>query len=205
MAWCTSSGGDCCAPGDEARTCADGWEAVEINEPHCHTYTCCDPGSTVEFEFGTGRGSGNEDRDHCSTHADCDHGYYCDDTQNCWKCDSLSNSWCDTYDHGSCCLYPLLAHCPVEDWPPLMDLCGPSNALHTPTSEYEIGYLFEDDSWRPSAKQPRFFGRLSWLLGREIKPAEDPFDPKSYEALLVLDLGVARQSFPEVFDGGDAP
>ena len=161
---CTSSGGDCCAPGDEARTCADGWEAVEINEPHCHTYTCCDPGSTVEFEFGTGRGSGSEDRDHCSTHADCDHGYYCDDTQNCWKCDSLSSSWCDTYDHGSCCLYPLLAHCPVEDWPPLMDLCGPSNALHTPTSEYEIGYLFEDDSWRPSAKQPRFFGRLSWLL-----------------------------------------
>lgn len=48
-------------------------------------------------------------------------------------------------------------------------------------------------------------GRLSWLLGREIKPAEEPFDPESYEALLVLDLRVARQSFPDVFDGGGEP
>lgn len=47
-------------------------------------------------------------------------------------------------------------------------------------------------------------GRLGWLLGREIKPAEVPFDPESYEALLVLDLTVARQSFPDVFDGGGA-
>ncbi len=42
-------------------------------------------------------------------------------------------------------------------------------------------------------------GRLSWLFGREVLPAEDPFDPKSYEALLVLDLAVARRSFPDVF------
>jgi hypothetical protein len=27
-------------------------------------------------------------------------------------------------------------------------------------------------------------GRLSWLFGREVVPAEDPFDPESYEALL---------------------
>ena len=46
-------------------------------------------------------------------------------------------------------------------------------------------------------------GRLSWLFGREVKPAEEPFDPESYEALLVLDLAVARQSFPELFDGED--
>ncbi len=26
-------------------------------------------------------------------------------------------------------------------------------------------------------------GRLSWLFGREVVPAEDPFDPCSYEAL----------------------
>ncbi|SEL77957.1 hypothetical protein SAMN05443999_10812 [Roseovarius azorensis] len=44
-------------------------------------------------------------------------------------------------------------------------------------------------------------GRLSWLLGREVKPAQEPFDPDSYEALLVLDLSVARASFPEVFRG----
>jgi hypothetical protein len=42
-------------------------------------------------------------------------------------------------------------------------------------------------------------GRLSWLFGREVIPAEDPFDPASYEALLVIDEHVARQSYPEAF------
>ena len=44
-------------------------------------------------------------------------------------------------------------------------------------------------------------GRLSWLFGREIIAAEDPFDPASYEALLLIDLDAVRQSFPEVLDG----
>lgn len=43
-------------------------------------------------------------------------------------------------------------------------------------------------------------GRLSWLFGREVIPAEEPFDTASYEALLVIDTAVARASFPEVFD-----
>ncbi|MEX0302133.1 MAG: hypothetical protein AB3N24_06895 [Leisingera sp.] len=43
-------------------------------------------------------------------------------------------------------------------------------------------------------------GRLSWLFGREVIPAEDPFDPESYEALLVIDEAVARASFPEAFE-----
>lgn len=47
-------------------------------------------------------------------------------------------------------------------------------------------------------------GRISWLFGREVVPAEDPFDPESYEALLRIDLSVARASFPEIFDGGSA-
>jgi hypothetical protein len=42
-------------------------------------------------------------------------------------------------------------------------------------------------------------GRLSWLFGREVVPAEDPFDPESYEALLRIDLARARASFPQVF------
>lgn len=42
-------------------------------------------------------------------------------------------------------------------------------------------------------------GRLSWLFGREIIPATDPFDPESYEALLIIDVQVARASFPEAF------
>lgn len=43
-------------------------------------------------------------------------------------------------------------------------------------------------------------GRLSWLFGREVVPATDPFDPESYEALLRIDVARARAAFPEVFD-----
>ncbi|MEE2773968.1 MAG: hypothetical protein VYE27_03560 [Pseudomonadota bacterium] len=42
-------------------------------------------------------------------------------------------------------------------------------------------------------------GRLSWLLGREIVPASDPFDPNCYEAMLRVDLNEAKLSFPEIF------
>jgi hypothetical protein len=45
-------------------------------------------------------------------------------------------------------------------------------------------------------------GRLSWLFGREVVPAEDPFDPESYDALLRLDIDVARRSFPDAFGEG---
>lgn len=44
-------------------------------------------------------------------------------------------------------------------------------------------------------------GRLSWLFGREVVAAEDPFDPASYDALLVIDEARARAAFPEAFDG----
>jgi hypothetical protein len=47
-------------------------------------------------------------------------------------------------------------------------------------------------------------GRLSWLFGREVVPAEDPFDPASYDALLRIDLKRAQAAFPEVF-AEDAP
>ena len=43
-------------------------------------------------------------------------------------------------------------------------------------------------------------GRLSWLFGREVLPATDPFDPASYEATLVINEAVARASFPEAFE-----
>lgn len=42
-------------------------------------------------------------------------------------------------------------------------------------------------------------GRLSWLFGREVVAAEDPFDPASYEALLRVDMARARAAFPELF------
>lgn len=44
-------------------------------------------------------------------------------------------------------------------------------------------------------------GRLSWMFEREVLPAEDPFDPEDYEALLVIDERRARASFPTAFDG----
>ncbi|WP_299928027.1 hypothetical protein [uncultured Pelagimonas sp.] len=43
-------------------------------------------------------------------------------------------------------------------------------------------------------------GRLSWLFGREVLPYDDPFDPESYDALLVIDETAARAAFPESFD-----
>lgn len=43
-------------------------------------------------------------------------------------------------------------------------------------------------------------GRISWLFGREVLPAEDPFDPESYDALLRVDVARARAAFPEVFE-----
>lgn len=43
-------------------------------------------------------------------------------------------------------------------------------------------------------------GRLSWLFGREILPAEDPFDPESYDAVLKIDSACAALSYPRVFE-----
>ncbi len=44
-------------------------------------------------------------------------------------------------------------------------------------------------------------GRLSWLFGREVIPAEADFDPESYESLLKIDVAKARAAFPEAFEG----
>lgn len=46
-------------------------------------------------------------------------------------------------------------------------------------------------------------GRLSWLFGREVVAAEEPFDPQSYDALLKIEEAVARSSFPEAFEEDD--
>lgn len=48
-------------------------------------------------------------------------------------------------------------------------------------------------------------GRLSWLFGREVLPAEDPFNPASYDAMLRIDLKRAEAAFPEVFAPDAAP
>ena len=52
---------------------------------------------------------------------------------------------------------------------------------------------------RPFARGNLDAGRLSWLFGREVVPAETPFDPQSYEALLRINEDVARRTMPEAF------
>ena len=46
-------------------------------------------------------------------------------------------------------------------------------------------------------------GRLSWVFGREVVPAEDPFDLESYGALLKIDVKRAEAAFPEIFEAGE--
>lgn len=48
-------------------------------------------------------------------------------------------------------------------------------------------------------------GRLNFLLGREVVPAEAEFDPASYDALLRVDAAAARAGFPELFDDEEGP
>ena len=43
-------------------------------------------------------------------------------------------------------------------------------------------------------------GRLCWLFGREVIPAETPFDNASYSALLQINVEVAMKSYPEAFE-----
>ncbi len=58
--------------------------------------------------------------------------------------------------------------------------------------------LWEQFGEEPFVRGNLDAGRLSWLFGREVIPAEDPFDPASYEAMLRIDAAVARQTFPDV-------
>lgn len=46
-------------------------------------------------------------------------------------------------------------------------------------------------------------GRISWLFGREVVAAEDPFDPQSYDALLRIDAAKAEAAFPAVFSADE--
>lgn len=59
--------------------------------------------------------------------------------------------------------------------------------------------LWENFGDQPFERGNLDAGRLSWLFGRELVPAEEDFDPASYEALLVLDLTAARAAYPEIF------
>ncbi|NNF70752.1 MAG: hypothetical protein HKN02_01000 [Rhodobacteraceae bacterium] len=64
-----------------------------------------------------------------------------------------------------------------------------------------MGALWEAFGDEPFERGNLDAGRLSWLFGREVIPAEDPFDPEDYDALLRIDVAVAQRSFPDIFGG----
>ncbi|GIX14754.1 MAG: hypothetical protein KatS3mg118_2713 [Paracoccaceae bacterium] len=66
--------------------------------------------------------------------------------------------------------------------------------------EHFLAALIAHFSDRPFERGNLDAGRLGWLFGREVVPAEDPFDPCSYRALLRVDLAAARKSFPHLFE-----
>jgi len=73
------------------------------------------------------------------------------------------------------------------------------------TAEHRIDAAFLHALWHHFGAEPFERGnldaaRLSLLFGREVVAAEKNFDPTSYEALLVINEKVARQSFPESFE-----
>lgn len=65
-----------------------------------------------------------------------------------------------------------------------------------------LAALWEHFGEEPFVRGNLDAGRLSWLFGREVVAAEDPFDPESYEALLRINLPVAQVSMPEAFESG---
>lgn len=67
-----------------------------------------------------------------------------------------------------------------------------------------LAALWEQFGDRPFERGNLDAGRLSWLFGREVIPAEDPFDATSYEALLVIDEAAARAAFPDAIGGRSA-
>ena len=61
-----------------------------------------------------------------------------------------------------------------------------------------LSNLFDFFGDKPFVRGNLDAGRISWLFDREIKSAEKSFDPKSYEALLVLDIKEIEKNFPNV-------
>jgi hypothetical protein len=72
-------------------------------------------------------------------------------------------------------------------------------AVDRAADEAFLAALWEHFGEEPFERGNLDAGRIGWLFGREVVAAEDPFDAESYEALLRIDVGRARASFPEVF------
>ncbi len=72
-------------------------------------------------------------------------------------------------------------------------------AVDKAVDEFFMAALWEHFGEEPFERGNLDAGRLSWLFGREVVPAAEPFDPEDYEALLRIDVDAARLSFPEIF------
>ena len=53
---------------------------------------------------------------------------------------------------------------------------------------------------QPFARGNLDAGRLGWLFGREVVAAQEPFDAQDYSAELMLNIPMARASFPDAFE-----
>ena len=53
---------------------------------------------------------------------------------------------------------------------------------------------------QPFARGNLDAGRLGWLFGREVVAAQEPFDAQDYSAKLMLNISLARASFPDAFE-----
>ena len=69
-------------------------------------------------------------------------------------------------------------------------------AIDNAADEAFLRALWEHFGAEPFERGNLDAGRLNWLFGREVVPAEDPFDPARYEALLRVDEKAARAAFP---------
>ncbi len=72
-------------------------------------------------------------------------------------------------------------------------------AVDRAADEAFMAALWEHFGEEPFVRGNLDAGRLSWFFGREVVPAEEPFDPESYDALLRIDVDKARAAFPNLF------
>eukprot|EP01043_Picozoa_sp_COSAG02_P025042 COSAG02_NODE_1393_length_12906_cov_6.298352_1_plen_4217_part_01 len=77
------------------RCCADA-DAIECVSDDDETWNLRYIDGVV---FGSGQGSPDVVAPAaCSTHSDCGHGHYCDNTQHCWECRATNETLCDAFD-----------------------------------------------------------------------------------------------------------
>lgn len=71
--------------------------------------------------------------------------------------------------------------------------------------EHRIDAAFLHGLWHYFGAEPFERGnldaaRLNLLFGREVVALDKDFDPSSYEAMLVINEKLARETFPEAFE-----